>query len=480
MSKFDSNEQKIYDTISQISVDSSKLVRQVKSRLHLEVPNVNSPHWSCWTKSAVAAIAMSVVLVVTAAAVLGGFDWFIEKFNPPFSEIVEPVEVYSEDQGIRMEVIGARKYDNMAIVYLSLQDISGQNRLTEHTEFKYGFNVKVNPNVIETTGQTEETTYSIFSYNQEMLYFDEDTNTVYYEFNITADPNSPLADPLEISSFLIYFDKKAYKDELIPVSLAEIDKAETAPITQEHIWGGTNIGDNRSLFTEALTPGYYTDMPHGEEDQWVSNIGIVDGKLHVQIGKIFNEEFGSSDVTLSLIDSEGELIDCEYELMLLADENNNLLNLEDNDYAEVIYKYEESVFSVSAEELSKYTLCFTGWVSSGVEGNWKVAANLSDSNQNTLIWDNDISVEGHLFKHISLNPLGMQAIGTYEGEECLVSEMSIAIETFDDIILLEYGGGSQNPEKQSFSSSWKTKNPVDVSKVAVIIINDVRIPVTVK
>ena len=481
MSKFDSREQRIYDTLSQINVDSSKLAGQVKSRLYDEVPNLDSPGRSPWTKSAVAAITMSFVLVVTAsAAALGGFDWFIEKFNPPFSEIVEPVEVYSEDQGIRMEVIGAQKYDNMAIVYLSLQDISGQDRLTEHTAFKDGFNVKMNPNVIETTGQTEETMVSSFGWNQEMIYFDEDANTVYYEFNITADPDSPLADPLELSSFLIYFDEKAYKDELIPISLAEVDKAETTPVTEEYIWGGTNIGDNYSSYTEVLTPGYYTDMPHGEEDQWVSNIGFIDGKLHVQIGKIFNKEFGSSDLNLSLMDSQGELIESEYKLKLLGDEDDTLLNLGENDYGQAVYKYEESVFYVSGEELSQYTLCFTGRVSSGIEGNWKVAANLKDSSSNMLAWEKDISVEGYLFEQINLNPLGLQVIGTYEGEDCLVSDMSVSIETVDDIISLEYGGGSQDSKKQNFSASWDSKGPVDVSKVTAIIVNDIRIPVPVK
>lgn len=478
MNKFDTNEQKIYDILSQIHVDSSKLDGQVKSRLHEDVASVNSPHQSRWTKSAATAIAMSAVLVVTAAAaVLGGFDWFIEKFNLSFSEIVEPVEVYSEDKGIRMEIIGAQKYDNMAIVYLSLQDISGQNRLTEHTDFKDGFNVKTNSNVLETAGQTEEIISGSFSWSQEMLYFDENTNTVYYEFNISADPDSPLADPLELSSFLIYFDEKSYKDEMIPVSFAEIDEVKTRPITEQYIWGGRNIGDNYSPYKEVLTPAYYADMPHGEEDQWVSNMGIIDGKLHVQIGKIFYKEFGSSDAILSLMDSDGELIECEYELMLLADEDNNLLNLEDSDYAQAVYKYGETVFPVSAEEINKYTLCFTGRVSSGLEGNWKVAANLKDSNKSMLIWENDISVEGYLFEHISLNPLGLQVIGTYEGEECLVGDMSVTIETADDIISLEYGGGSQNPEKQSFSSSWKTKSPVDVSKVTAIIVNDLRIPI---
>jgi hypothetical protein len=111
-----------------------------------------------WSMSAVAAIALSVMLVVTAAAAtLGGFDWFIKKFNPSFGEIVEPVEAYCEDQGIRMEVIGAQKYDNMAVVYLSLQDVSGQNRLTEQTDFQDGFTVKMSTQAQEEAkGQTDE------------------------------------------------------------------------------------------------------------------------------------------------------------------------------------------------------------------------------------------------------------------------------------------------------------------------------------
>lgn len=475
MSKYDINEKDIHDAFSQINVDSSKLVNQVKSRLHEETSYIAKSRQRRWARSTVAAIVISVVLVTTVAATaLGGFEWFVEKFNPSFREIVEPVEAYSEDQGIRMEVIGAQKYDNRAIVYLSLQDITGKNRLTKETDFRDGFGAKMDPGLIEGEGEVSTS----MSWKQKMLHFNEDTNTVYYEFNITADPDSPLSDPLELGSFLIYFDERTYVEEPISISLAEIDDVEaTTTIMEEHIWGGLNIRDDYSSFTEVLTPGYYIDMPHGEKDQWISNVGIIDGKLHVQIGRFSGGEFGSSDAALFLMDPEGNLISPDYSLILYGDEDNRLLSLEDDDPYDMEYKYNESVFSVRTRDINKYTLCFTGTVYTGVEGSWKVKANLSDSDQNMHIWENDIIIEGHLFEHISLSPLGVQVIGTYEAEECFASDMSVVVETRDGIIPLEGGGGSQNSENHTFSASWNTETPLDVSEINAIIINDVRIPV---
>ena len=474
MSKFDIDEQKIYDMFSLISVDSSKIADRVKTRLHKENTKIPMKNHRHWTKSAVAAIVMSVVLVAAATATaLGGFNWFIERFNPDFSEIVEPVENYSENQGIRMEVIGAQKYDNRAIVYLSLQDTTGQNRLTEQTDFRDGFSVKMNPREI---GDGEEVLSSM-SWQQKIIYFDEDTNTIYYEFNITADADSPLSDPLELGSFLIYLGKRAY-EEPIDISLAEIDEsATTTIIDQEQIWGGSNLPDDLSFIKSVLTPGYYTDMPHGEKEQWVSNVGIIDGKFHVQIGRSSGGEFGPNDANISLVDSEGNIISPDYELMLYGNKDNRLLSHEEDDAHDMAYKYNEFVFTVSAEDLNKYTLYYAGTVYSGVEGSWKVAANLSDSNKNIRTWANDISVEGHLFENITLSPLGLQVRGIYEGEDCMASDMKLEVETEDGIIPLDGGGGSEDPEKHTFNSSWDANTPLDVTKVTAIIINGTRIPI---
>lgn len=456
MNAFDSDEQSIYDAFSGIPVNTSQLSGEVKSRLHEKTPCSSVSHRKRWPVSAVAAVALAVLLVGTAtAAAFGGFDWFIEKFNPTFGEVVEPVEISCEDQGIRMEIIGAQKFDNMAIVYLSLQDISGQNRLTEQTDFRDGFNVATCSQAQETDGQGFEVVMGSYSWSQKQLYFDAETNTIYYEFSITADSNTPFSDPLELGSFLIYFDKRDYVNEPISLSLSNLTDAKTIPVGESQVWGGTNVPDDLGTELTVLAPGKYASMPHGEDDQWVSNIGIVDGKLHVQIGKVWNEEFGSSDASLSLMTSDGDLIEADYKLMLLGDADDHLLGKED--YDDAIYKYEEVVFSVDIEKLDTYTLCYTGSVYSGVEGDWNVTVNLSDTSQQMRIWTNDIPVEGYLFEHMSLNPLGLQVIGSYEGDVCSASEMFLEVETTDDVIPLEGGGGSCNSQNHTFNLHWNTE-----------------------
>ena len=101
-------------------------------------------------------------------------------------------------------------------------------------------------------------------------------------------------------------------------------------------------------------------MPHGNKNQWISNIGIIDGKLHVQIGKIFNKEFGPNDPSIDLKDQDGNLIPYDYSLALYADEKNNFLDIDRNNYSDAMYKYEEFIFPLNKKDLNKYTICYTG------------------------------------------------------------------------------------------------------------------------
>ncbi|HAE92186.1 MAG TPA: hypothetical protein DCG60_06010, partial [Tissierella sp.] len=237
MSKLDIDEQKIYDIFSQITVDSSKITKQVKNRLQNTYTKTQISRHRPFLRHIIVAMVLSMFLVVSAtAAVLGNFEWFMKKFNPSFGKVVEPIGVYSEDQGIRMEVIGAQKYDNRAIVYLSLQDMTGQNRLTEKTAFRDGFSVKMNQRTPDKFLGTKDSLLSGFSWKQKMIYFDSDTNTIYYEFNITTDLDTPLSDPLELGSSLIYFDETAYEEEPINLCLSTIKDKDTVTIDKVKVW----------------------------------------------------------------------------------------------------------------------------------------------------------------------------------------------------------------------------------------------------
>lgn len=472
MSKFDQDEKNIHDALSKINVDTSGISKKVINRLN-EKTHFYKPHHG--RLSLGVALIISAVLIITVATFASGkFDWFMKIINPSFGDIVEQVGVSSEDQGIRMEVIGAQKYNNMAVIYLSLQDITGQNRLTERTEFRDGFSVKMNAPVQESNSETQFV--SGMSSSQKILRFDKESNTIYFQFIVEASSSSPLSDPLTLGSFLIYFDQRNYEYEPIPISLSELTEVEGNIIEEDYIFGGSNLGDDWSKYTSILTQGNYAPMPHGEEDQWISNVGIIDGKLHVQIGQLFNKEFGSSDATLMLMDSKGEVTSYDYELTFITYKDNRLMNIQKDDFKDAVYKYNEAVFTVDKNKLDDYNLCFLGSVYSGVEGRWKVATNLNDTSNQMRTFVNDIPVDGNLFQHISINPLGVQIDGTFETDELMVSEISLALETSNGIIELEGGGsGSHNSEKHVFNLYWNTKTPLDVETVTAIIINGTRI-----
>lgn len=476
MSIRDPEEQVIHDAFSQITVDTSELTAKVKTKLNAKKTR-SLPHQI--RGSVAIATVMSVMLVGTvAAAALGGLDWFIEKFNPAYGSIVEEVHGYAEDQDIRMEVIGAQKYDNMAVIYYSLQDMSGENRLTENTDFRDGFGTNININ--DPPSDYLEPTSS-YSYNtrNDVLYFDKETNTVYYELVISGVSGGEIADPLTIGSFLIYFDTEDYQNEPSDVSLDNIEVSDTVSIKEQHIFGmsgDTELDELQSSITKALSFGFYADAPYDVDDMWISNIGMIDGKLHVQIGKLFNHEFGSGTPSLSLMSATGEILESDYTYDMLSDKNNAPMSIDDKNfnYDKVVCEYTEHVFSVDADNLNDYTLCFTGMVYSGVEGNWKVAAYLNDSSSQILVWS-DVTVNNISFEYIELSPLGLQAKGirwdTFEFDE-----ISVSVETSDGIVALN------NIEGYSFSTgnynlSSSADEPIDISSVTAIVIYGIRIPV---
>jgi hypothetical protein len=314
----------------------------------------------------VVVMVMLLAVSTTAFAALGGFDWFVERFNPTFADVVEPVMAYSEDQGIRLTVIGARRFDNAAIVYLSLQDISGENRLTESVGFGDGFSVGM-----EAGGRD----ILSFGTRRELLYFDEATNTAYFE--IIIDTDTLISDPLTISSFLIVFEETFYEYEPIHISLADITSAEMLPIAREHKSGWTSwraeITDDFPFAYEILRPSRLTVMPHAD-DYWISALGVANGRIHIQAIQE-TSEFGASGVTFFLVSPSGDITYPTVALHAWLDEELSPVNL--GEYLNLngqlpSYQLRETIFITDTN--TDYTLVFTGRVRSGIEGNWKVFA----------------------------------------------------------------------------------------------------------
>ncbi|MDE7198950.1 MAG: DUF4179 domain-containing protein, partial [Lachnospiraceae bacterium] len=81
-----------------------------------------------------AAVLLCFTLSISAlAAAVDPVYQILFNISPKAAQTLKPVNLSCEDQGIRMEVISAAIYENEAVVYLSLQDLT-DNRIDESTD----------------------------------------------------------------------------------------------------------------------------------------------------------------------------------------------------------------------------------------------------------------------------------------------------------------------------------------------------------
>ena len=140
------------------------------------------------TKFLLVAIIIMVLTMLSLSvyAVNGGLDEFLARYNPSFGEFaIAPLEpAYAIDQDIRIEVIGAQQIGNAVLLYIAVQDISGENRLASQS-FPDIF-LSVNGQAVSGPNTSRR------------LNFDENTNTVYLESRMVGEAGIPRTDTLEL------------------------------------------------------------------------------------------------------------------------------------------------------------------------------------------------------------------------------------------------------------------------------------------
>ncbi|MCL2560687.1 MAG: hypothetical protein FWE07_09390 [Turicibacter sp.] len=148
-----------------------------------------------WKKQIVAVIAGLLLLSATTYAVMmaEGLDFFRDELETTFIDLIttEMDPVYAEDQGIRFEVVGIERMNShansMVLLYFTMQDVTGQERFS-----LYGSQLSM----MQFFMDDQEVLLSGMAGNT--LYFDESTNTLYFEVQIRTFDTMPDGDVLEI------------------------------------------------------------------------------------------------------------------------------------------------------------------------------------------------------------------------------------------------------------------------------------------
>jgi len=484
----DRDEQKICNAFSQIQVDINSLERKVRENMNTrKIVSPKPLRRTGFVAAATVAILIFLSVSVYAAAALGVFDRFMEEHDPVFGEVVEPVEVYEDDQGIRIDVIAAQAFGANAIMYVSVRDVTGQNRITEYTNIFPMLDIP----------RDEERVFSVGTMGgHEPLYFDAETNTAYFQVEFQDVVDIPNTFDIVISD--VRFESRRVEIDF-PVALTSLSEAPMVP-NPSHI---PNLDFPTWCAPYILAPSMGENFPALPGDGWISNVAIINGNLHVQLitpsievserGGWNVNGYSFSGATLSRPD--GEWVMPISQSFTQVDENLQSVsrydqqNMSEEDWIKwhrnALYHLSEVVFPIDVTALETYSLTLSGSFEHSIAGDWSMTVCTGESSTQMRTSTDVVAVDRAIVESVMVTPLGVSFSGIVNGgiDEGASSfrNRSVYIETPGGVILIHefpsVGFSHMYGENTTFVGFARGELPIDVYDVTAVIIGDVRIAV---
>lgn len=370
-------------------------------------------------RTLVLAVAAAALLGVTAlAAAMGGFDWLRETVDPPMLDAVEEQGQSVTSNGIKLNVIAAQKYGDAALLYVSIQDTTGQGRVTEQT-------------------------HPLWGGHHTMLYYDSATSTAVYQLRFSS-----------LDELCLY--KLLYSPSRLDGARVDADLADLY-LNGEQIPGTVST---QTLPPEWLTPGRLADIPGGE-GAYVSAIGMNCGYFAVQY------RYPSVDkecyMGAYLLDGNGQRIDSI---------PGGASTLDDGDGMATTERY----FKVDAETLENCTLCFEGSIYDVAHGDWEIDIDF-ESTQGVRLLTADIEFDGVTARdtEMILSPIGLELTREYDAGSHMLDTDVVLETTSGDIKLRSCGSEWASTDMSTWNTFFEANEPIDVSSVTAIRIGDTRL-----
>lgn len=400
-------------------------------------------------KSISVALAVCLCLMLSVgvmAATIPSFRNLLSIVTPDIALMLQPVEISSEDNGIKMEVVAAMNDDEMAVIYVTMQDLLG-NRIDETLDI-YQYSL---------TGAR--------TFNCQIVNYDEKTKTA--TLRMEANGGEKLNGKkvsFRIDSFLS--DKLIFDGIETGVNLSKVattNNSQTIPLDMNNIPGGggdlleefNSQGTVKILKTDQMKLTLpKVDFVH------ISNIGYIDDRLHIQTKWVGDgiDDHGY----FYFVDTLGNRIDIyPSNIYFGVDESGN------TNYG---HDYQEYIFDVDNINLNELKL-MGHFVSNGnyTKGGWETTFKIQSVGEEKKT-DYNIKFDTWVTNSISVSPMGITLAGS--GETKNLEEISISanmvdgsVQTFDSV--------------RSYSDNGKVKLkyvsplPLDVSNVQSVNVNEI-------
>ena len=286
-----------------------------KSILEQCQPSIQPPKKRCipWQRVirqsvAVAAAAAVIVLSgVVGAAANPPLRRSLDKLGDDLLSLLQPVNLADENNGIRMEVLAAMNDEDVAVVYLTLQDLEKKNRLDETLQLQ---DLCVRADGIIVDGE------DLFNQAQ-VLWYNEETQTATIQLRSQA---ARQIAGKKISLMLHSFLSGEKREEMVDsgYTLEDVARANAHPallypsdVEQYSAWGARMDDLTELIDTQTMPVLAENGLELTFEDHpWVSvsNAAVVDNMLHAQLN--FDPETGLyNECSVVLGDKEGHRFD---------------------------------------------------------------------------------------------------------------------------------------------------------------------------
>lgn len=313
----------------------------------------------------IAAVILCITITVPVlAATVNPVYELVYRISPGLAQMMKPVQMSCEDNGIKMEVVSASVYENEAAVYISLEDLTDQNRIDETTDLFDSYSINQGFD-----------SYSTCSYAS----FDKETGKATFLINITRADGNKIEGKKTTFDFTSFISKKSYYDgRLWELDLSKAIEAKDTftpefhggssgkdtDFVSEWFCGKSGIEFDLDYFagTKCLVPvdGGIASPTDGVK---ISNIGFIDNKLHIQVYYEDTKNFDDHGF-IDLRDKYGEAAEC--------------FDLSFDDDSE-IGSYYEYIYNITPDEIEKY-IPFGYFVTckNKTDGFWQVTFPLED------------------------------------------------------------------------------------------------------
>lgn len=318
-------------------------------------------------------------------AVLAINDW-IYAISPSLAERLYPVNQSASDKGIKMEVLSAVNDAHNAIVYFSLQDLKG-NRIDRSVDL-YNYTLD-----------------GPFSFNCQMLSYEEkDHKAIFQLTGAGGDNMANKFSTLSVTSFLS--NKKEYDWYDTKINLSEFadKKSISVPISEYEYTGGNEAKESLQVLK---ADQIQLSLGKNIEFVTISNMGVVDGKLHVQTKW---KESIDNHGQLKLVGADGtEVQSSNYYFKTDSDTQNG----------EKRSTHIEYVFDVPSSQYLKTSNLWAKFTEDGdyITGEWQVQFRLKNSNTKRIVSEKETA------DIIEISDLGIYFTGykgNTEDDEALV------------------------------------------------------------